>query len=458
MTELWERFAYFSVCSILVLFMIQDLSLSDKQAYLIFASFSALLFVTPVIGGYLADNLLGYVHSIILGAILLATGYFLLSLNNHSLLFLALSISILGNGLFKPNISSLLGTCYQGDDARRESGFTIFYIGINIGATIGVILCGFIAKIWGWSLAFLIAGSVLLLGLTIFFTGLKIIRQESLTLVAPKKLQQIVCFYVGLILLIGPITILLMHPQDTNILLSIFASIILGLLGTIIWRSSKDKQKNLLICIMLTLFSIAFWALYQQAPMSLMLFIQRDVDRHILGLTIPASTIWSLNGIFLILLAPLLIRLWEKLKHHNLDPSISTKFALGILLMGLGYILLVLAAHGVSTQHRTTLWWIVMSFAVQTLGELCLSPIGLAMITQLAPEKLRGMLMGIWFLALAAATAIAGQLAKLASLPKDHIDQLTSAVIYSHAFLIYGLLAIGVSIILFIVSPWLRYK
>ncbi len=408
MTELWERFAYFSVCSILVLFMTQDLVFTDKQAYLVFASFSALLFVTPVIGGYLADNLLGYFHAIILGAILLATGYFLLSLNIHSLLFPALSISILGNGLFKPNISSLLGSCYTADDARRENGFTIFYIGINIGATIGVILCGFIAKLWGWPLAFLTAGSVLLLGLGIFIAGIKIIRQDSLLSAANKIIKKIALFYIGLILLIAPITMLLMRPQNTNILLSIFAAVILCVLGVIIRRSDKRQKKNLLVCITLIIFSIAFWALYQQAPMTLMLFIERDVDRHILGLAIPASAVWSFNGIFLILLAPWLIRLWDKLKQHNLDPGIPLKFALGILLMGLGYIILVLAAHNVSTGQRASLLWIAISFAVQTLGELCLSPIGLAMISMLAPEKLRGMLMGIWFLALAAATAIAG--------------------------------------------------
>jgi len=457
LTEMWERFGYYAVMSLLVLFMTQHLHMNDSSAYGIFGAFGALIFVSPVIGGWLADRFLGYVPSIIIGALLLSIGYFVLSLGHANLFVIAMSILVLGNGFFKPNISSLLGTFYGSkEETQRESGFLIFYVGINVGGMLGVILCGFIAKIWGWPVAFFTAGCGLLFGLAIFLIGLNKIKKSALTASNKPLLKTIFFITVCGACLIPALWELINHPGASNLFLDLFVLVLLGIFGIIALRSDRVQRQKLLVCLVLIMFSIAFWALYQQGPMSLTLFVKRDVNRHLLGMTIPSSVIWTLNGIFLVLLAPIVVKIENILERRGVIISTPTKFALGICLMGLGYLLLVLASRTVSVTHQASLWWITSSYGIQTLGELLLSPIGLAMITALAPKNLCGLLMGTWFFSLAAATAIAGQLAKLASLPNDHLSNVSSAAIYGHAFADYGWMAVGVSILLWVLVPKLK--
>lgn len=456
-TELWERFAYFAVMSLLVLFMTKNFNYSDAKSYAIFSAYGALLFITPVIGGYLADRFIGNICSIIIGGALLAAGYFILMLNKESSFLLALAILIWGNGFFKPNISSLIGTLYKKHDIRRDAGFTIFYIGINAGAMVGVILCGFIAKIWGWSVAFSVAGSGLLIGLIIFIFSISSIKKDQAKVSWHDKFNEFSISktsltVAGIILLIAPIVFALHNPNLANIVLEVFAAIIMGYILWEIVHCHRNDRGKFIVCVILIIFSIAFWAIYQQGPMSLTLYIARDVNLDVFGFMLPPSIVWSLNGIFLILLAPVILKIWDKMGKRKMEPSVITKFAWGICLMGVGYIVLSLGANQVTLTHKASLLPVALSYALQTIGEVCLSPVGLSMVTVLVPEKLRSMMLGVWFFALAAATAIAGQLAKITNIDDSNVSMIQSAHIYGHSFAFYGALAISIGVILFLGS------
>lgn len=458
MTEMWERFAYFSLQSLLVLFMVKAAHFADSDAYLIFGAYAALVMASPVVGGLISDRALGYLPTINLGLVLLMIGYALIAIQQEVALFIGLAVLICGNGLFKPNISTLLGTMYSPGDGRRDRGFTIFYVGINIGATLGVISCGFLAKRFGWSVAFLTASAVLLIGLIIFNLGIKTIRTEmrsprdSVKVDDKKKWMIAGCVLFGIVWSLSPFYVMLKQTWIADILLTLMGVVLVGYLGHELKKSFGMERRKFVVCLILIVFSIMFWALYQQAPMSLTLYIARDVNLHVFGIWLPASTIWSLNGIFLILLAPFVVKLWRWLGHHRLEPSAPKKFALGIGFMGAGYLIVAAGTHFVDHYHHTPLTTVVLSYGVQTLGELCLSPIGLSMITVLAPRRLRGMMMGVWFFAMSAATVIASQLARLASVPHHLTNEWMSIPIYGHAFTEYGLIAIVAGIGLWIVS------
>lgn len=440
------------------------MSFSDGDACLIFGAFGALSFISPVIGGYLADKFLGYVHAIILGALLLSAGYFLLALDQHISFIFALVLLTCGNGFFKPNVSTFLGKFYRNNDSRRETGFTLFYIGINVGGTIGIILCGFAAKFWGWTTAFMFAGTGMLLAIVFFLLGFRCMKQElaskwqQLNIKTMNNKIAVGLVYFGLVLAIIPLLFMLQTPEYAYQVLLVFSVLLISYLLLVIRKCKTQERRKLAVCIILIVFSIAFWSLYQQAPMLLTLYVARDVNLHVLGFKLPASSLWALSGISLILLSPGVLKLWDKLQQRRLEPAIPTKFALGICLIGLAYLVLKASSYTITSDHQASLWWIIASYGFQTLGELFLSPIGLAMITVLAPEKLRGMMMGVWFFTLAAASAIAGQLAKLNAVPKDNHDLLFSATHYGNAFASYGSVALAVGVLMLLLSPMLTRK
>lgn len=454
LTEAWERFAYFAVQSILVLFMSKTLGYSDNQSYMIYSAFAALLFITPLAGGYLADRFLGYVHAIILGVTLLSVGYFLLATANPKLLLGALAILSVGNGLFKPNISTLLGCMYEPNAKSREAGFMIFYFGINIGATVGVILCGFVAKAASLSWAIAVAGAGLIVGGTVFLLSRTIIKRDvccsTSALNKTANRTTIGSIYVGFALLLPLMWFLLKHTALVNLLVLGCAVLLLAYLSFVLVKSNSSERGKLLVCIVLIAFSIAFWALYQQSFMSVVMYLSRLVDLRVFGIELPPSVISSLNGICLIMLAPLVIKFWQKLRQRNKEPNVVVKFVLGIGLMGIGYFIIYFDTKAISsTVQFAPLGPIIFSYAIQTLGELFLSPVGLAMIAVLAPQRIRGLMMGVWFFALAAANILAGQLAHLTA-DAANLLKPAAAALYGHAFLIYGWLAFLVALLLLV--------
>lgn len=267
---------------------------------------------------------------------------------------------------------------------------------------------------------------------------------------------KIAFLYLGIIAATVGIGYLLHHPANINYLLILITVGIAYVIGSYALKASLTEKRKLLACGILIIFSVIFWALYFQAPMSLTLFLERNVNRHVFGYQIPASEFWAINALALVILSPLIIKFWHYQQRKGKEPSAAKKFTIGILLMATGYWILAYSTHGVTTTHMASAWWIVLSYFVQTAGEIYLSPVGLAMITRLTPIPLQGMMMGTWFFASAAANALAGYLAKLASIPDEVADTIQIANIYGHAFYNYALMGLAIAIILFFMVPWLN--
>ncbi len=460
-TELWERFGFYTLQTIIILFMIKGLTLSDDYAYLLYGTFSSMLYLTPVIGGYLADRYLGFQRSIIIGGVLLTIGYLLTAIPSNAFFFLGLSVVIVANGLFKPNVSSIVGDLYKANDARRDGGFTLFYMGINIGSLIPPLIAGWMVAHWGWHSGFLLAALGMFIGLITFILGRSRLRAiGALPPASPLRdrgeaLRFYTLFYTGIVVIVGLMLLLFKFPRETDILLAIASILILLFVVYLLLRQKKTERNRLLACLILILISIGFWALYNQTFTSLMLYADRNMHKEFLGITIDAEFTQFFNPFFIILLSPMLSRLWMRMNSRGSNFSTPTKFSFGVLFMALGFFLLGLGGHFFSQDGQTSAWWLVVSYFLQTIGELMLSPIGLAMITALSPKHLVGMMMGVWFLTQSAAFAIGGVLATFASVPVG-TSALESLKIYDRAFLIYGVISLILTVISFSLIPYLK--
>ncbi|MDF1655038.1 MAG: peptide MFS transporter [Coxiellaceae bacterium] len=462
MTELWERFSYWSVQSLIVLYMTQHFGFGDSQAYLIYGAFGALMMATPVIGGYIADHFIGYNRAVILGGLCLMLGYASLAVGHFVSFYAGMSACIIGNGLLKPNISTLLGTCYTNKDKRRESGFTIFYFGINAGSILGTIACGFVAKLVSYQWAFALASFAMIIGIIVFSTGIKQVQRDQIhthhRLAKISRAINLNTFVVVIAcgIIIALLYLCLRHPDIANTIITLFGVLLLSYLGYQYKLTKKELRGRFLAAIILTIMSVGFWALYMQMPMSMTLFVARAVNLNILGFSIPPSTVTALNSFFILAFAPVAVKVWRSLKARNSDFSFGGKFTFGLLFIGLGFIALTFGAFSVTPTHQSSLIPVVFGYLGLTLGELALSPIGLAMITLYSPPRLRGFMMGTWFFALSASTAIAGQLAKIASIPDKAMSIVSISKIYGHAFIVYAAICFATAILLMILTPWLK--
>lgn len=463
-TELWERYGFYTVQTLLVLFLTKAFLLTDQQAYGLFGAFGALIYATPVIGGYLADKFLGFRHAIFFGGVLFVLGYAGLALLDHTHWFyISLAFLICGNGFFKSCVSSLLGQLYQENDIRRESGFTLFYMGINVGSFSASIFGAWVAQKYGWNYAFGMATIGMIIGVSTLTFGQRYLEGQGFP-PCKKLLNQKKYFgfsvkhliYLATILSIAIVSVLLQFPDIITIGMVVFGiGVVAYLLYTTI-KLEKHQLKRMIALILMLLFSVAFWALYYQTFTSTTLFIDRVVNRNLFNWTIPTAMFQAINPFVIILMSPLLSWIWLRLAKKNASPSTPMKFALGILFLGLGFLVITFAIT--VTPHDAKIPWIWMFFIffIQTIGELFLSPVGLAMITVLAPPRLTGMLMGVWFLTLGAATSIAGRIAAFAAIPKNMTDPAQIEHVYSHVFLEFGLSAVLIAALLMLLTPWVK--
>ncbi len=462
--ELWERFGFYTIQALLVLYLTKVFLFSDTQAYGLFSAFSALIYTTPVIGGYIADRFLGFRKAILLGSILYIIGYLLLGLPNNPYFYLALACLIWGNGFFKSCVSSFLGTFYEKNDIRRDSGFTIFYMGINIGSFLAPLICTYIAIRFGWNYGFGAAGIGMIIGLINCLYGFnKYFPEKGLppnssiifkTIAGKINYQHV--FWLIIIGLIALTTYLLHFETFINYALIAFSCFVVLYILLVSFTYKGEQRKKLWALIILFLFSIVFWSLYMQTFLSITLFIDRNVDRHFFNWIIPTAMFQSINPFFIIILSPLFAKLWLYLGKNKIDFSSSSKFAIGILFIGLGFICLSLNIKFMSVLGLVGGTWIVWLFFLQTCGELSLSPVGLSAVTALSPPNLSGMLMGAWFLALAGSYAVAGKIADLTAIPTNLNTSVNSAAIYYKNFVYFGWFAIFSAIILFALTPFLK--
>ena len=484
LTEMWERFSYYGMRALLIFYLTQHFLFGDERAYLIYGAYTALVYVMPVIGGILADRYLGSRKAVTYGAVLLVLGHFGMAFEGPTavqaadgvverhpvylqIFYLSLALIIMGVGFLKANISTIVGALYEPDDARRDSGFTIFYMGINIGAFSASLLCGWLGQTYGWAYGFGLAGLGMLFGLVVFLRGQPLLEgradppsQERLTEKVFGGISRETLIYIGGI---GGVLItwqLVQHQQVVGGLLSGFGALmVLVVLVYSFTKCTPHERDRMLVASALILFSVLFWALFEQAGSSLNLFTDRSVDRVVFGYEIPASVFQSLNAFFIFTLAPFFSMMWIWLARNGWEPNTPAKFALGILQVGLGFLVLVLGASMAGEGNLTPLVWIVMIYLLHTMGELCLSPVGLSMVTKLSVTRVVGMMMGVWFLASAGANFIASLIARMTAAETaggQVVDQAAATAGFIEVYTQVGLLAVGVAVFLFILSPLLK--
>lgn len=424
-TEMWERFSFYGMRALLILYMTRQLLYSDDMSIGVYAAYGALVYATPFLGGLIADNILGYRKSVTFGAILMSIGHFLMAIEQDIFFFAALAFLIIGNGFFKPNISSMVGGLYEDGDNRRDAGFTIFYMGINLGAFLAPLVCGLIGEGFGWHYGFGLAGIGMLVGLVTFWFGQRQLAADNGNPPHPEKLNKKTAgltmewwVYILSFAIVPLFGLLVNNFEAMSFVLTPFAvGILIFLLYTAFSSGSDVVRDRILVIIVLLFFSTVFWAFFEQAGSSITLFTALNVDREVAGFQIPASVFQSVNPAFIVLLAPFISQLWLKLQKSGKEPSTPVKFALGIMQLGAGFFMLVLGVQS-SVEGMVPLAFLFLAYLLHTTGELFLSPVGLSMVTKLSPKKIVAMVMGAWFLSSAMAHHVGGVIASATSTTK----------------------------------------
>ncbi len=374
-TEMWERFSYYGMRALLVLYMIKGLQYSQPESSRIYGWYTGLVYLTPIFGGMLADRVLGYRRTILLGGTLMMIGHFLMAVESRPFFYLAMGFLILGNGAFKPNISTIVGKLYAPGDARRDGGFSIFYMGINLGAFFSPIVCGYLGEKIAWKYGFGAAGVGMGIGLITFMLGQK--RLSAVNIEKPDP----------------------QHHAET---------------AAASEAEKRTEMGRIAAIFIMALFTVFFWMAFEQAGNTMTLWADDNTHRFIGSWEVPASLFQSINAGFIFLLAPIFSLLWIKLARVKLEPRTTVKFVLGLVFLGLGFVVMAGAAQSAGSETgKVSLWWLVAAYLLHTVGELCLSPIGLSMVTKLSPARLTGTMMGVWFIAVFAGNKLAGMLGEL---------------------------------------------
>jgi len=475
-TEMWERFSYYGMRAIFILFMTKILLMKDADASQIYGSYTGLVYLTPLLGGYLCDKFLGNRRSIVIGGLLMAIGQFFMFLSASagadggvSLMWMGLTSLIVGNGFFKPNISTMVGQLYPANDRRIDSAFTIFYMGINLGAFFSPLITGSMDFKWG----FLSACIGMLIGLFAFILFQKkyLISEDGKEIGLPVKKLDL----TSILMILGSIGIVFfmlnfkqMFNSDTEIIsYLIYGSMVLMPILILSDKSlSKIEMNRIIVIFILAFFVIFFWGAFEQAGASLTLFADRQTDRTLFGWEMPASYFQSVNPLAVIALAPIFTIIWGFLYIRKLEPSSPKKMAIGLALVALGYVVIAIAVKGIGVEDKVSMWWLIGLYVIHTMGELCLSPIGLSMVSKLAPLRLSSLMMGTWFLANAAANKFAGTLSALIP-PTAGVEATTEPLVYPsflgfqitnlyEFFMLFIIMTGTASVILFVLSSWLQ--
>ena len=555
--EMWERFGFYGMRALLVLYLTKHFLLPDHQASGIVGGFLSLVYLTPVVGGLLADRYLGSKRAVKFGAIVMAIGYFLLCFGGDQgrafatidgqhlavsqaqpasplmpnaapqtvqiggrtlaihglpdgsvqlqrsdgsvaetvaaanftagaerspfytgLMLIALALIVVGNGFFKPNISTIVGSLYGPGDRRRDAGFTIFYAGINVGSVLGQLACPFMVDHVGWWAGFVTVSAVLLISWAMLqFDGGRLAgygEPPAQTGRDRAPLIYILAFAsVGFFWLVfqnvmtapeaaagsGVWGYILATPVLGKALLVIFLAAVIGI-PIWSWRvGDKTEREMMLAAIILVVFNVTFWALFEQAASSLTLFADRNTTLQLFGFTLTAPATQQFNPLFVVLFAPVLSWLWLTLAKRGLEPSIQVKFALALMLVGLGFVALSASGGTADATFRVSLWWLVLTYFLHSIAELCISPVGLSMITKLSIARIVGMMMGVWFLSISVGEYVAGAAAQAAAVTTVG-GQVTNPELSLHTylgtFLTGGELTIGAGVVLLVISPLLK--
>lgn len=457
LVEMWERFCFYGMRGVLTIFMVDQLFLSDVEANLKYGAIQAFVYAFTFIGGIFADKILGFKRSLVFGALLMIVGNAAIAVSPHDFFYLGITLTIIGTGFFKPNISSMVGNLYKEDDPRRDAGFGIFYSGINVGALLGGALCVWVGKEYDWSYAFLAAAIVMVIGLLVFLATKKhlgpIGNSPLTTLTNSQRLTREIIVYIGALVCIPLIFIMINNTAYTDMFMYTIGP--LALIYFFI-QMAKEKEaasrKQLIAALILILFSILFFAIFEQAGGSLALFANNNLHHDLLFFQIDPNVINNgANSLFVIVFSPILGLIWLALAKKKVEPNTVIKFGLGFLLLGVAYYIFYSLRFFADADGKSSLGVFTLAYLAVTIGELCLSPIGLSMITKLSPKHLGGMMMGLWFLASAYGQYVAGLLGAGMSSPDESATALDKLMAYTGGYqqlAIYSLVAGGILILL----------
>ncbi|KGE12901.1 peptide MFS transporter [Sphingobacterium deserti] len=462
LVEMWERFCFYGMRGVLAIFMVDQLLLSEKDANLKYGAIQAFVYAFTFVGGIFADKILGFKRSLTFGAILMILGNGLIAINPHDFFYFGIALTIIGTGFFKPNISSMVGDLYKEGDSRRDAGFGIFYSGINVGALLGGALCVWLGKEHSWNLAFLAAAIVMFIGIIIFLATKKqlgpIGNSPIAHLPAAKKTTWEVLVYLGALVCIPLIFIMVNNTRYTDLFMYTIGPLALGYFLYQIFREADAKvRQKLIAALVLILFSILFFAIFEQAGGSLALFAKDNLHTNLLFFNIDPNVVNNgANSLFVIVFSPILGLLWLALAKKKLEPNTVIKFGLGFLLLGVGYYVFFGTRFFADESGKTSLGVFTLAYLAVTLGELCLSPIGLSMITKLSPRHLGGMMMGLWFLASAYGQYVAGLLGAGMSSPDEGASLMDKLIGYTAGYEQLAWYSFIAGIILIVLSPFVK--
>lgn len=429
-TEMWERFSYYGMRALLILFMTAaasdgGLGFDVAKAAAIYGMYTALAYMMGMPGGWIADKIMGQRNAVFYGGILISAGNLLLVFHSETTFYLGLLTIILGTGLLKPNVSAMVGQLYTEGDHRRDAGFSLFYMGINLGAFMSPLICGYIGENIDWRLGFLPASIGMIFGLIQYKLGKnklgdaglypsthgnhdEMTKQKSHLI----KGLAVVFLLVALIIIGQLVGLYTITPQGISTAVGYFAAVaaivfFIWLLTNKEWNPVERQQ--LVVISILFLCAALFWSAFEQAGSSLNLFADKSTDRHIFGWEMPTTWFQSINSVFIFVFAPIFAVLWLKLGKH--DPSSPAKFAIGLIFVGLGFLVMVFAATLSANGEKVSPMWLILVYLLHTFGELSLSPVGLSTVTKLSPSRVVGLMMGVWFLGSSVGNYIAGNLA-----------------------------------------------
>ena len=482
--ELWERFSFYGMRALLTLYMVNEifeaLANRDTVAAIVYSSYGSLVYASPIIGGRMADQLLGYRKAIMLGGVFMAIGHFVLAIQNNTAFFVALAFIIVGNGFFKPNISTFVGALYPPGDTRKDSGFTIFHMGINIGAFLSPLLCGWLGATYGWHYGFGLAGIGMVIGLITFRQGSNSgVFMDFGLAPHPEKLEARKAglktkYWVWVLAFLSvPVIALLLSSYQyiadgtsflgevtiVNVIFYGLSILILGYLGWVMAKVSARERKQLAAAIFLTLFMTLFWGFHELSGNIVTLFSDRNVTLNFWIFNNAAATN-ALNPLFIILLAIPISTLWVKLSKKHINPRTPYKFAMGLALLGLGFYVLFLSRNFANAEGMVPFIFLVLMYLCISLGELFTYPVGLSKITDLSPQSIVAFMMGVWFLSSAYAFQIVGFVGQQLAIENLELGtdagRQNSLTIYTEGFESVAYVAFGGAAVVILLAPLLN--
>jgi POT family proton-dependent oligopeptide transporter len=495
-TEMWERFSFYVMKALLLLYLVKYHLFSDANGYNLIGAYGGLVYAMPVIGGLLADRWLGMRKAVVFGGILLVLGHLGMAIEGHpassvngvvtrdagalQVFYFSLALIIMGVGFLKPNISTIVGKLYPENDPRRDSGFSLFYAGINLGATISGVLCGWLGETFGWGWGFGAAGIGMIAGLANFLYGQKYLMGHAEPR-EPAKLRERVfgpfsrehLIYLGALAgLVVVWGLIQSHSLFLKIIPGVFEPspvllamhlVTLCLLGGILWfmftRCTKIERQQMFVVFAFIIFCLLFFTLYEQTYGSWVLFSDRVMNHGALGVEWTASELTSLGAVFILVLAPIFAWAWPRLDKAGLNPSKPAKSAYGLIFAGLAFLVLVWSARHPQTNGLTSIWWFVFAYFVLEVGEMLLSPIGLSAVTELSVPRVVSLMMGGWFLGTSYSEVLAAQLGKLSAMeiPEGAVLNIADALAkYDQLFVFSAKIGIASGIVVLLATPFIK--